>query len=56
MHEAWLQLTRGGLLLAGAPFLATALFVSSVEAGRADTSDWLIIRVRAKAMTNPRRW
>jgi UDP-GlcNAc:undecaprenyl-phosphate GlcNAc-1-phosphate transferase len=27
MYEAWLQLTRGGLLLAGAPFLATALFV-----------------------------
>jgi len=27
MYEAWLQLTRGGLLLAGAPFLATALLV-----------------------------
>src|SRR5277367_4729589 len=27
MYEAWLQLTRGGLLLAGAPFLATAVLV-----------------------------
>jgi UDP-GlcNAc:undecaprenyl-phosphate GlcNAc-1-phosphate transferase len=27
MYEAWLQLTRGGLLLAGAPFLATGLLI-----------------------------
>jgi UDP-GlcNAc:undecaprenyl-phosphate GlcNAc-1-phosphate transferase len=27
MYEAWLQLTRGGLLLAGTPFLATLAFM-----------------------------
>jgi UDP-GlcNAc:undecaprenyl-phosphate GlcNAc-1-phosphate transferase len=27
MDEAWLQLTRGGILLAGAPFLATCLLI-----------------------------
>jgi UDP-GlcNAc:undecaprenyl-phosphate/decaprenyl-phosphate GlcNAc-1-phosphate transferase len=27
MYDAWLQLTRGGLLLAGAPFLATAALI-----------------------------
>ena len=27
MYETWLQLTRGGMLLAGAPFLATGLLI-----------------------------
>ncbi len=31
MYEAWLQLTRGGLLLAGAPFLATALLIFALK-------------------------
>src|SRR5579872_1094536 len=31
MYEAWLQLTRGGILLAGAPFLATVLLISLLK-------------------------
>ncbi len=31
MYEAWLQLTRGGMLLAGAPFLATVLLISLLK-------------------------
>src|ERR1700744_5721611 len=27
MHETWLELSRGGLLLAGAPFLVTVLLI-----------------------------
>jgi len=31
MYEAWLQLTRDGLLLAGAPFLATAMLIPMLK-------------------------